>query len=376
MKEKITIVAGFPRSGTAMVMRMLEKGGMSILTDYKRIANRFNPNGYYEDQRMRNMGKDQSFLKEAVNKVVKIYRGLLLHLPNDYRYKIILIDRDIGECWMSRQNILKANGQKVNDRFFTVRRQEQFKIIAANVDNWIAQQPNVEVLRVAYKEMVENPLDSAAQINAFLEEELDNEAMARVVDPALYHEKGPFKFITTDRAPVEIANVVDQYAKDKVYCEIGIGEGHTLEAVKTPSKKFGVENNNYGLNRVKKLYPHLEIKGGDVLEIFPVLQFDVCYMWITYPPTRDIVNMILDKKPDTIVLMGLNYFYHLPPDDEKRKNYEKAYPPIAEPTKWNQYIDEHLAELQSKGFQHEIVQVTGSNDEIFSIAVIQKAKEG
>ena len=70
--------------------------------------------------------------------------------------------------------------------------------------------------------------------------------------------------------------------------------------------------------------------------------------------------------------MGLNYYYHLPDGDEKKNMYISAYPPKAEDNKWNQYIDEHLAELAEKGFQHKIEQVEDDNGEIFSIAVIQK----
>ena len=52
--------------------------------------------------------------------------------------------------------------------------------------------------------------------------------------------------------------------------------------------------------------------------------------------------------------------------------YINAYPKQAEADKWNQYIDEHLAELEKKGFQHTTEQVEDDNGEIFSIAVIQK----
>jgi len=68
----------------------------------------------------------------------------------------------------------------------------------------------------------------------------------------------------------------------------------------------------------------------------------------------------------------LNYYYHLPDGDEKKNMYIAAYHKQAEADKWNQYIDEHLAELAKKGFQHKIEQVEDDNGEIFSVAVIQK----
>ena len=44
----ITVVAGLPRSGTSMMMQMLDAGGLPIFTDQKRAADGDNPRGYYE----------------------------------------------------------------------------------------------------------------------------------------------------------------------------------------------------------------------------------------------------------------------------------------------------------------------------------------
>ena len=46
--EEITIVSGLPRSGTSMMMRMLEAGGMAVVTDNTRKPDVDNPKGYYE----------------------------------------------------------------------------------------------------------------------------------------------------------------------------------------------------------------------------------------------------------------------------------------------------------------------------------------
>ncbi len=46
--EPIVVVSGLPRSGTSMLMKMLESGGMEILTDSERAADIDNPKGYFE----------------------------------------------------------------------------------------------------------------------------------------------------------------------------------------------------------------------------------------------------------------------------------------------------------------------------------------
>jgi hypothetical protein len=54
-KEPIIVVSGLPRSGTSMMMKMLESGGLKILTDNLREADANNPKGYYEFERVKKL---------------------------------------------------------------------------------------------------------------------------------------------------------------------------------------------------------------------------------------------------------------------------------------------------------------------------------
>ena len=47
LSNTIIVVSGLPRSGTSMMMKMLESGGLTILTDGIREADDDNPLGYY-----------------------------------------------------------------------------------------------------------------------------------------------------------------------------------------------------------------------------------------------------------------------------------------------------------------------------------------
>ena len=51
----IVVVSGLPRSGTSMMMRMLEAGGLPPLTDGLRAPNDDNPLGYYEFERVKKL---------------------------------------------------------------------------------------------------------------------------------------------------------------------------------------------------------------------------------------------------------------------------------------------------------------------------------
>ena len=52
-EQSIVIVSGLPRSGTSMMMKMLEAGGLPALTDNIRTADADNPKGYYEFERVK-----------------------------------------------------------------------------------------------------------------------------------------------------------------------------------------------------------------------------------------------------------------------------------------------------------------------------------
>ena len=60
MTAEIIVVSGLPRSGTSMMMRMLEAGGVPSLTDAMREADEDNPTGYYEFEPVKSMETDST----------------------------------------------------------------------------------------------------------------------------------------------------------------------------------------------------------------------------------------------------------------------------------------------------------------------------
>ena len=90
MNQDIVIVSGLPRSGTSMMMKMLETGGLKPLTDNLRVADEHNPKGYYELEAVKKIDENKEWLKDAQGKVVKIISKFLQSLPSIYTYKIIV----------------------------------------------------------------------------------------------------------------------------------------------------------------------------------------------------------------------------------------------------------------------------------------------
>ena len=115
--KPIVIVSGLPRSGTSMMMKMLAEGGLPVLTDAIRSADDDNPNGYFELEVVRKL-KEGNFewLKEANGKVVKVISALLEHLPQQYSYKIIFMEREPKEVLASQKKMLDHRGEVAGQR--------------------------------------------------------------------------------------------------------------------------------------------------------------------------------------------------------------------------------------------------------------------
>jgi len=184
----IHIVAGLPRSGTSMMMRILHTGGMAVLTDDIRKADSDNPRGYYELEKVKQIKKDTSWLGEGEGKVFKMVSMLLLELPSDRRYKIIFMKRHLDEILASQARMLKNLNQDRNQpEDAEIRR--LFEAHLDHIDGYLAGQDNMDVLYVSHREVIEGPRAQAERINQFLDLELDVDRMVDVVEPALYRNR-------------------------------------------------------------------------------------------------------------------------------------------------------------------------------------------
>jgi len=186
-EETITVVSGLPRSGTSMMMRMLEAGGLEVLTDELREADADNPKGYYEFERVKQLEHDKSWLGNAEGKVVKIISQLLYHLPGDATYKVVFMRRNMEELLASQRRMLARRGE--SDQLDDRQMAQLFRKHLEQIQGWLDQQPGFDVVYVSYNEVLEDPQEQARKVNRFLGDTLDVDAMVRVVDPDLYRQR-------------------------------------------------------------------------------------------------------------------------------------------------------------------------------------------
>jgi hypothetical protein len=188
-KPAVVIVSGLPRSGTSMMMKMLEVGGIAPLTDEIRTADKDNPKGYYEFERVKKLDEgDVVWLDQAGGKAVKVISALLKHLPPGYTYKVIFMQRRMEEILASQRQMLIRRGEPA-DSISDEKMTELFRKHLEQVQAWIAERPNVDVIYVSYNEILEDPTGNVDKIDQFLGQHLNKERMVSVIDEDLYRQR-------------------------------------------------------------------------------------------------------------------------------------------------------------------------------------------
>lgn len=187
--KPIYIVSGLPRSGTSMMMKMLEAGGLEILTDNIRAADDDNLQGYYEFERVKQLKEgDSAWVGEAEGKVVKVISALLEHLPSEYSYKVIFMEREMTEILASQRKMLERRGKPGNpdeDGKFAELYGKHLEKVKAR----LASQPNIRVMFIRYNELLKEPADYAEKVSGFLGTSLNTAAMAKVPQEQFYRQR-------------------------------------------------------------------------------------------------------------------------------------------------------------------------------------------
>jgi predicted AlkP superfamily phosphohydrolase/phosphomutase/tetratricopeptide (TPR) repeat protein len=186
-REWITIVSGLPRSGTSLMMQMLQAGGLELMTDGEREGDEDNPRGYFELEKVKQLGKDNAWLDEAKGKGLKIVAPLLPFLKPGLPYRVIFMQRDPEELLASQRKMLDRAGKEGANLD-----PEKLKLVYqrhAQDALRVLQMRQVPTLLIPYRGCIENPEEAAKRINALFGYTLDADAMMNVIDPTLYRNR-------------------------------------------------------------------------------------------------------------------------------------------------------------------------------------------
>jgi hypothetical protein len=186
----VVLVSGLPRSGTSMLMQMLEKGGMPIVTDQTRTPDEDNPKGYHELERIKELDKstDKSWLKAHRGQVIKTISFLLQDLPLDLNYQVLFMRRNLAEVLRSQNKMLERNGA-ADGAVPDEKMRQNYEFHLKKVYYRLEHTPNFQVLYLDYPAVVSDPLGQATRIKQFLGCPLDVEKMASAVEAGLYRNR-------------------------------------------------------------------------------------------------------------------------------------------------------------------------------------------
>jgi hypothetical protein len=169
-----------------MMMRMLEAGGIPVLSDHIRQPDENNPYGYYEFEPVKQVKTETGWLEEARGKVVKMVYLLLYDLPESYQYRVIVMRRDLEEVIASQAMMLRRKGHEkslLTDEALL----GLYRTHLARLEAWLVSRPNFEVIYIDYHRTLTAPEEIAEVLDRFLGGGMDMHKMIGAVDTSLRH---------------------------------------------------------------------------------------------------------------------------------------------------------------------------------------------
>ena len=183
------IASGIERSGTSLLMQILEAGGVPMAYDTaSRPPDDNNPRGYFELEGGKIISRlmNGTFpLAEHRGRFIKITAFGLKFLPPG-KYRIIYTERNIEEVLDSMEKMAKLQDQN--------REETKASFIKLNdmIKGLITKRGDIEVLFVNYNKIVADPKAEIREIAEFLgQKDIDQAAMVAAVDAKLYRKRRP-----------------------------------------------------------------------------------------------------------------------------------------------------------------------------------------
>jgi hypothetical protein len=172
--HELVVVTGLPRSGTSLLMSMLQAGGVELLSDGRRPPDEHNPRGYFE------AGPEVQLHGEE-GKAVKLLSRQLEKVDLDLPVRVLLLDRDLAEVAASQQKMLAQAADEWDWTDLLGRELGRFKL-------WLAAR-GWPLMVVEHRRLLLEPHQVGRELQKFLSRPLDLEAMAGQVDLDLYRNR-------------------------------------------------------------------------------------------------------------------------------------------------------------------------------------------
>jgi len=177
------IVSGLERSGTSVMMQMLDKGGLPTAFDDSRPADQHNPRGYFElagGKIINHLINGTSNLDLYKGQIIKITAYGLKYLPTG-KYKIIYMMRHLDEVLNSMQKMGADIDREKDHVLFD--KLNQFSL------NLLKNRADIDYTIIDYHHIVTNPEREITLVGKFLGITFDYKNAMNAVEEQLYRNR-------------------------------------------------------------------------------------------------------------------------------------------------------------------------------------------
>ena len=220
-EELITLVSGLPRSGTSLMMQLLEAAGLPAFTDGRRAADASNEKGYYEHDQVAALltSPDKSWLADARGHSLKVVAPLLAALPlkiqnlqstihnpqssiSSLHYRVLFMEREMEEILESQDSMLARLGKPTRPGADIAKAYRQQ---VRHAKTWLTGR-GIPAMSVSYADLVHRPDEALPPLAAFLGVPERLEAMRAVIDPSLHRARGGAELVADPACPTILSN--------------------------------------------------------------------------------------------------------------------------------------------------------------------------
>lgn len=188
-EEPLIIVSGLPRSGTSLMMQMLQLGGIEPMTDGERAADEDNPEGYLEWEEIKQLKNHPELIDQAVGKATKVISMLLKDLPPHRHYKIIFMRRRVDEIAKSQAKMIDRRGT-TGAEFSEGELARNLLKHRREVLQTLNVMPTIDVMTIAYHRLLDDPDRVVKRLKKFLPNRIpEPDKMSGAIRKDLYRNR-------------------------------------------------------------------------------------------------------------------------------------------------------------------------------------------
>ncbi len=180
---EIIVVTGLPRSGTSLMMQLLDAADIPVYADDIRGSDDNNPKGYYESQIVKDIAVDSSFLQEAQGMAIKIVSPLMAFADPKLSYRVIVMRREMDEILMSQEKMLQKDQTSEREKYRTIYEFHLKKTYGFLENN------EIPFLDVNYSALINNTKEEVGRVGAFLGVNWSKRQTDQIIQTDLYRNR-------------------------------------------------------------------------------------------------------------------------------------------------------------------------------------------